>query len=71
MRCDDCLDEIGPDAERFAVLKERTLTADEAEAVSAEPSMAALLKWHQTFVCSACAGWHRDALGLTADEAGA
>lgn len=68
MRCDDCLSEIGPDDERFAVLKERTLTTDEA--LSDDPFVAALLKWHQTFVCRDCSGWHRDAIGLTATEAG-
>lgn len=71
MRCDDCLSEIGPDDERFAVLKERMLTDAEAAAFSDDPFVAALARWHQTFVCRDCSGWHHNAIGLTADEAGA
>jgi hypothetical protein len=68
VRCAECLDEIPLDAERFAVLKERTLTADEV--LSDDPFVAALAKWQQVFVCRDCSGWHRDAIELTAEEAG-
>lgn len=67
-RCFDCFAELG-DSERFAVLKERALTPEEA--ATDDPLVLGLLKWSQEFVCPACAGWYRDAIELTADEAGA
>jgi hypothetical protein len=69
MRCHECLDVIGPEDERFAVIIERTLTDEEA--LSDDPFVAALMKWQQVFVCRDCSGWHSDAIALTADEAGA
>jgi hypothetical protein len=67
MRCDDCFADFG-DGDRFAVIKERTLTPDEA--LSSDPFAAALAKWQQAFVCGECQGWYSDPIQLTAIEAG-
>lgn len=64
MRCFDCLSDLG-NADRFAVLKERTLEPDEA--LSSDPFAAALAKWHQEIVCADCAGWYRDAIEVPAE----
>lgn len=70
-RCDDCLDGLGN--VRFVVIKRNVLTPEEQEVAdfSADPFAKALMLYRQAFVCEACAGWHRDALELTAEEAGA
>lgn len=70
-RCHECLDEFAPGADRWAIIKQVLEEAPEvAKLPDVERRALRGMLYGQVYVCEGCAGWHRDAVRVSASEAG-